>query len=92
MSKKSNKPKKEKPIYIDDGRTIADMSGLARGRGKGGTEKNTTPRPAAGNSKWREYRQTYFAAVRMMFIPMLITIGIISIAFFIMWLLVNGAA
>lgn len=91
MSKKSNKPKKEKPIYIDDGRTIADMSSLSKGQGK---QKNTDNgragnRPAAQSSKWREYRQTYFAAVRMMFLPMLVTIGIISVAFFIMWLIVH---
>ena len=91
MSKKSKKPKKEKPIYIDDGRTIADMSALSRGRDKRGQAdgRQAGNRPAAGNGKWRAYTKTYFAAVRMMFVPMLVTIGIISVAFFIMWLIVH---
>lgn len=85
MSKKSNKPKKEKPIYIDDGSTIADMSALPGGRRKGAGEY-PRPTPKKGG-KWREYTATYFAAVRMMILPMFVTIGILSVAFLILWLI-----
>ena len=73
---KDKKEKKPKPIYIDDGRTIADMSGVSGGY-KG------PKRAPNGKSAWTTYKE----AVRMMFGPMLVTIGIISAAFLIMYLL-----
>jgi hypothetical protein len=41
--------------------------------------------------KWRECVKTYFAAVKMMILPMLATIGIISMAFLIFYLLAKLA-
>ncbi len=35
----------------------------------------------------KEQAHTYFEAMKMMFIPMMVTIGIICIAFFVAWLL-----
>ncbi len=76
MSKKDNK-KKKKTVYIDDGRTIADMSGIGAPRlsstGKKGTLKDRF--------------NTYKNAVKMMFVPMLVTLGIITLAYLIMYLL-----
>lgn len=62
--------KKEKIRYIDDGRTIADMSGLRKG-----SALRTNPyRPPL---KIREVCKTYFSAVKMMFMPMLtVVVGI----------------
>ena len=78
MAKK--KKKKEKITYIDDGRTIADMSGLSGGR------KHSSPPPRASlKEQWR----TYVAAVKMMIVPMFVTIGIICAAFLVMWLLLR---
>ena len=94
MAKKEKK-KREKVIYIDDGRTIADMSNLPQ-RGFGRSLSDARPKKEMSESerqfyrsspKWREYAATYFAAVRMMIIPMLVTIGIICIAFLIIYLL-----
>ena len=93
MSK--NKKKREKVTYIDDGRTIADMSNLPT-RGLGRSLSDARPKKEMSETekqfykaqpKWREYLATYFAAVRMMFLPMLAVIGIISIAFLILFVL-----
>lgn len=76
MGKK--KQKKEKIRYIDDGRSLADMSNV-----KGGmdwTKKGTTSRPS---DIWR----TYWNAVKMMFKPMMVTIGFIIAAYLIIRIL-----
>ena len=93
MSK--NKKKREKVVWIDDGRTIADMSNLPT-RGLGRSLSDARPKKEMSETekqfykaqpKWREYLATYFSAVRMMFLPMLAVIGIISIAFLILFVL-----
>ena len=80
MSKKEkNKKKKEKVRYIDDGRTIADMSGVGGSRYY---RRDGQPRSSL-RAQWK----TYCAAVKMMFVPMLVVIGIITLAFVIMYFL-----
>ena len=66
------KRKKEKITYIDDGRTIADMSGIS-GR-MHWTKQGTTSSP-------KEIWNTYWTAVRMMFKPMLVVIGFLTVIF-----------
>ncbi len=73
------KQEKKKVTYIDDGRTIVDMSSVGYGRY---TKKDGKPRSTA-REKWR----TYWEAVKMMFFPMLVVLGIISVAFLLMYLL-----
>ena len=75
-NEKKEKKKKEKVKYIDDGRTIADMSGIS------GVDK----RYVGPKGTFKEQMQTYWNTVKMMFIPMMVTIGIICAVFFIMWL------
>lgn len=77
--------KKEKVTYIDDGRTISDMSGV-----KGGVRlpKRDAARPRASlKQQW----QTYLNAVKMMITPMLVVIVGICIIYMILsavfWLL-----
>ena len=77
----SKREKREKTVYIDDGSTIADMSPLSRGSGEA---RNTAPRK---RSTLRERTRTYFEAVKMMIVPMLVTIAIISAAFLLVYLL-----
>ena len=75
---RDKKKKKDKVIYIDDGRTISDMSGV-----KGSmdwTKKGTT-------SSFRDIWRTYWSAVGMMIKPMLITIAFLIAAFFIITLI-----
>ena len=70
--------KKEKVIYVDDGRTVADMSGVQRGFRL--PERSAhTPRPKA-----KEVWKTYIAAVKMMFTPMLVVIGAILVIYMIL--------
>lgn len=96
---KREKKKREKVVWIDDGRTIADMSGLPT-RGLGKSLSDARPKKEMSesekqfyrsNPKWREHLATYFAAVKMMILPMLVTIGILSLAFFILYLLAQAA-
>ena len=94
MAKKEKK-KREKTVWIDDGRTIADMSNLPT-RGLGRSLSDAAPKREMSETEkqfykaqptWREYLATYFAAVKMMFLPMLAVIGIISLAFLILYIL-----
>ena len=74
-----DKKKKEKITYIDDGRTIADMSRLS-----GVDRKHVGPK-----GTFRDQMNTYWNTVKLMFVPMLVTIGIICIVFFIAWILLT---
>ena len=75
----SKKKKKEKITYIDDGRTIADMSNVGGGRRK----LNNSLRP---HSTAKEQWQTYLAAVKMMFVPMLVVISALIVIYMLLWL------
>ena len=82
MSKKGkNKKKKEKVRYIDDGRTIADMSGVGGLRYSGPRSRSTL----------REQKNTFFAAQRRMFVPMLVVIGLLTAIFLIAYILLSIA-
>ena len=75
----AKKEKKEKVRYYDDGRTIADMSGV--GGGSRLRDRNPyRPRPA-----FKEVWKTYWNAVKMMIGPMLIVIAILFSAYLITW-------
>ena len=85
-NKNKAKKKKEKIIYIDDGRTIADMSSVGGKRtsgDKGNKERRFTPPRAT----FKEQLETYFGAVKLMFLPMLAVLGIIALAFIILYFL-----
>lgn len=72
--------KKEKITYIDDGRTVADMSGLDSTRGFG-RRSPYTPHP-----KFREVWKTYWSAVRMMLVPMAVVVAALAVVYLIMLL------
>ena len=87
MSKKNSK-KKEKIKYIDDGRTIADMSGTSRANPLLGNSSFTSSRGkrrASGKEVW----QTYWAAVKTMVFPMLVVMMIITVAFLLVALMLR---
>ncbi len=71
------KKKKEKIIYVDDGRTVADMSNV------GGTRlsRDAWRSKSTAKEKW----QTYFQAVRQMFGPMMAVICGICIIYMILY-------
>lgn len=74
----ARKEKKEKITYIDDGRTIADMSNVSGG--SNWAKKGTT-------SGVRDILRTYWSATKMMFKPMLVVIGFLAVAFLIVSLI-----
>ena len=73
------KEKKEKVRYYDDGRTVADMSGVKDPRLSGDPLR---PRASA-----KEQWNTYWHAVKMMFGPMLIVLTGLCIIYMILYLL-----
>ncbi len=71
------KPKKEKVRYYDDGRTVADMSGVSGPR-LSSSRSRYTPR-ASVKERWN----TYWNAVKMMFVPMLVVIVALGIIYMV---------
>lgn len=68
---------KEKITYIDDGRTIADMSGV-------GDPRISKRHPASPRPKAKDVWNTYWGAVKMMFVPMLVVITALIIIYMIL--------
>ena len=100
-----NKKKKKKVVYYDDGRTIADMSGLYGTKNADdstdkkqpdGGEPSYKGNPYFGNYRPghtpKDWAKTYWNSVKTMFLPMLATLGIISAAFLILWILLELAS
>lgn len=66
--------KKEKITYIDDGRTIADMSNLPQRAAW--TKQGTT-------SSFKDIWRTYWQATKMMLKPTLVAVGFLVVVFLI---------
>ena len=81
---KNKKKKKQKITYIDDGRTLYDMSQLSGG---GRAPKNLSTRGGC-----KEQFQTYIRAVRSMLLPMFVVMGGICIVFLILYLVFEFAS
>ncbi len=73
--------KKEKITYIDDGRTIADMSNV---RGGYTPRSRSDGRPRAS---LREQWGTFWSAMKMMFLPMLVVVGGLIVAYILLWVI-----
>ena len=80
------KKKKEKITWVDDGRTIADMSGIGR---KGYTDPNTNRhgRPSRYHAPLKEQLRTFFDAMGFMLLPTLAIVGLLIVTFLIVYLL-----
>ena len=74
------KKKKEKVIYVDDGRTVADMSGVSGPRL--GRRNPYAPRASA-----KEIWKTYWNAVKMMVGPMLVVITALAVIYMVLYLI-----
>lgn len=83
---KDPKKKKEKITYIDDGRTIADMSGISR---KGYSDPNDGKygRPVRYHAPLKEQLRTFFDAMGFMLLPTLAIVGILIVTFLIVYIL-----
>ena len=77
-----DKNDKSKEKYVDDGSTIVDMSALDNYGFRAGGSKST----------FKEKFKTYIDTVKLMIIPMLVTIGIICVAFGLLYLMFELAA
>ena len=90
---KREKKKKEKVVYVDDGRTIADMSVLdsAKRRGLGSTQNTSRP-PRASRPRFKDCFRTYIESVKLMIVPMLVVLLIIAALFLILSLLLYIAS
>ncbi len=78
MSKKKDK---EKVIYYDDGSTISDMSGVQ------GAKKKDKYYRTNYQSTWKDKAKTFFNAMKMMIIPCVIALLVLSILFMVFSLL-----
>ena len=86
--KDKKKKKKEKVKYIDDGRTLYDMSGTSRQSVIfGGNSANK--KSGLGRGTARQQMNTFVSTMRQMVLPMFIVMGIITIAFGFMYLLLK---
>ena len=75
MAEKKKKPKKEKIKYIDDGRSLADLSALPD---RTSWTKRGTVSPV------KEIWKTYWNAVKMMFLPMMTVIAFLAVLYLIL--------
>ena len=83
-----NNKKKEKVVYIDDGSTIADMSGIGGKKSEKKAQQNKfNPNGIRPRATFREQWKTYTDAVKMMFLPMLAVLGMLAIAFLLVYLI-----
>ena len=73
--------KKEKITYVDDGRTIADMSGVSGGWTKSGRSRYTPP------ASFKEQWQTYWTATKMMLKPTLVVVVGLLVIYGILYVL-----
>ncbi len=76
---KKAKKEKKKTVYVDDGSPLADMSAF-------GGKKRQEPKLVKGNS-FKEQFKTFTDAQKMMFLPMLAVLGIIAVAFLLVYFL-----
>ena len=94
----SDKKKKKKTVYVDDGRTIADMSSLYGKRADNGSGANSRPTQPKGlfdftpGNTPKDWARTYLNTVKTMLLPMLATIGVISCAFLVLWIILELAS
>ena len=75
--KKKDKKKKQKVVSYDDGSTISDMSGVK----PSGIAKAAKTR---SSSTFREKWKTYWAAVRMMVIPMCVVLAVLLLLYLLL--------
>ncbi len=81
MKKKNKEESKQenKTVYIDDGSSFADMSAFRR--------PETSKSNGREHASFKEIFETYINAVKLMFLPMLAVLGIIALAYLILYFL-----
>ena len=74
--------KKEKIVWVDDGRTVADMSGLSPKK-----ESQKYGRPSRYSAPIKEKLGTFFDAMGFMLLPTLAIAGLLCLTFLIVYFL-----
>lgn len=91
--KKKNKEQKPKVIYYDDNSPIVDMSQVSNGIGfnKNSRQKNNPSQQQQPKQKStaKEKWNTYWSAVKLMFLPM-IGVLIILLVLYLFLMLISG--
>ena len=82
-TKKTKKEKKERIVYIDDGSTVADMTP----KDENGKRRERRERSYAPHAPLRDQLRTFTDAQKMMLLPMCVMLGIIALAFLILYFL-----
>ena len=75
--------KKEKIVWVDDGRTVADMSGVSSAL----NSSPKAPKTVRAYSPLREKLRTFFDTMGFMLLPTLCIMALVAAAFLIFWLL-----
>lgn len=78
--------KKEKIILVDDGRTIADMSGVGPLRG-GPPKESADRKPLKYRAPLKEQLRTFFDAMGLMLLPTMAIVGMLLVIFLIMYII-----
>ena len=78
--------KKEKITWVDDGRTIADMSGVG-GRGYTDPKESKYARPSRYSAPMKEKLRTFFDAMGFMLLPTLAIVGLLCLTFLIVYII-----
>ncbi len=76
---KQESEKENKTVYIDDGSSFADMSAFRK--------PDATRSNGREHASFKEIFETYINAVKLMFLPMLAVLGIIALAYLILYFL-----
>ena len=94
-----NKKKKKKVVYYDDGRTIADMSGVYGKKADNNGQNNDNGSQRSGGlfhfrpgHTPKDWLKTYWSALKMTLLPMLVTLVIVCAAFGILYLILELAS
>ena len=78
--------KKKKVIYIDDGSTIADMSSV--GKSTFSTESTSSNKIRLGFfHDIKMQLRTFFDTMKLMVLPMMVVMGFIAVVFLLAWLI-----
>ena len=81
----ADKKKQEKTTYVDDGRSIADMSGVDAGFSR--FFRSDGPSTGTFWDRWH----TFLAAFRMMLLPTLVFSGALALLYGVLYLLFRFA-
>ena len=82
----AEKPQKKQTTYVDDGRPLADMSGVDAGLGRFFRSDG----PSTGS--FRDRMGTFWAAFKMMLLPTLVFGGALAVLYGIIYLLFRFVA